>query len=146
MNEKIRSSLPLFPKRKRGQAIIEIGIILLFLIPLVLGALDLGRVIYSHIAVTNAAREGAYYLSNHPDKPGDVWGVVYSEAKNSGIAKADLDGMTVAPSIVSDPNNSDPSNGKPMKIARVQVTVTITGFYFSKSYSIYKTASMMVVR
>jgi Flp pilus assembly protein TadG len=49
--------------RHRGQALVELALILPVLLFLLLGALDLGRVFYSKIAVTDAAKEGALVAS-----------------------------------------------------------------------------------
>jgi PKD repeat protein len=43
----------------RGQALVELALILPILLMFVAGAVDLGRVFYGQITVTNAAREGA---------------------------------------------------------------------------------------
>jgi PKD repeat protein len=52
--------------RSRGQALVELALILPFLILLVAGAVDLGRVWYSQITITNAAREGAMEAAVSP--------------------------------------------------------------------------------
>jgi len=52
-------------KKTRGQSLVEFALILPILLLLVLGALDIGRIITTKIAVTNAAREGANYLSRN---------------------------------------------------------------------------------
>jgi Flp pilus assembly protein TadG len=53
--------------RTVGQALVELALILPVLLILVLGAVDLGRVFYSQITVTNAAREGALEAARNPD-------------------------------------------------------------------------------
>ena len=52
--------------RSRGQALVELAIILPVLLLLMLAALDLGRIFYARIAVENAAREGAMEASVNP--------------------------------------------------------------------------------
>jgi Flp pilus assembly protein TadG len=47
----------------KGQALVELAILLPVLLFLLLGALDLGRVFYSQITITNAAKEGALLAS-----------------------------------------------------------------------------------
>ena len=88
--------LPLFQSRKRGQALVEMAITLPILLLLVVGALEMGRMIYSYIVITNAAREGAYYLSYNPDNYGDFIQVVLNESKNSGIPES---AITVLPPL-----------------------------------------------
>lgn len=48
-----------------GQSLVEFALVLPILLILVLGAMDIGRIITTKIAVTNAAREGANFLSRN---------------------------------------------------------------------------------
>lgn len=48
-----------------GQAVLEMVLVLPLLLLLIVGSLELGRLFFLKITVTNAAREGAYYLSMH---------------------------------------------------------------------------------
>jgi len=50
----------------RGQALVELALILPVLLLLLLGAIDFGRVFYSQITVNDAAREGALEGSRNP--------------------------------------------------------------------------------
>ena len=47
----------------RGQSLVELALVLPVLLLLVLAAVDLGRIFFARIAVSNAAREGAYEAS-----------------------------------------------------------------------------------
>lgn len=49
----------------KGQSLIEMAIMLPLLLMLVITTIELGRLFYTQIVITNAAREGAYYLSTH---------------------------------------------------------------------------------
>ena len=51
--------------KSRGQSLLEFALVLPLLLVLVLGAMDFGRMFYTKIVLTNAAREGANYLSYH---------------------------------------------------------------------------------
>jgi hypothetical protein len=51
---------------RRGSATIELAILLPLLLTIALICVDFGRFVHGYIAVTNAAREGAYYGSLHP--------------------------------------------------------------------------------
>ena len=59
-------------RRKRGQALAEMAVMVPFLVIGMMGMLDLGRAFYYQIAITNAVREGArfavqpYYLGLNP--------------------------------------------------------------------------------
>ncbi len=50
-------------RRHRGQSLVELAFILPVMLLLLLGAIDLGRVMYSQITITNAAKEGALVAS-----------------------------------------------------------------------------------
>lgn len=84
--------------KSRGQAFVEMALILPLLLLLVVGAIELGRVYFAKIVITNAAREGAYYLSMHTDDsicPGSCYAqtlqTVKDEANNSGMALTDAE-------------------------------------------------------
>ena len=52
--------------RSRGQALVELALVTPVLLVLLLGAVDLGRLFYARITVTNAAREGAMMAAKEP--------------------------------------------------------------------------------
>ena len=52
--------------RSRGQALVELALVTPVLMVLLLGAVDLGRLFYAQITVTNAAREGAMMAAKEP--------------------------------------------------------------------------------
>jgi Flp pilus assembly protein TadG len=75
-----------------GQSLIELALLLPLIIVLVISAIELGRLFYTHTVITNAAREGAYYLSIHPTDYDSGTGAApktlqaaQREASNSGI-------------------------------------------------------------
>jgi len=55
------------PHGERGQGLVELALVIPVLVIIVVGALDLGRVFFSVITVTNVSREGARYLILHTD-------------------------------------------------------------------------------
>jgi hypothetical protein len=62
--------LPFVRRRRRvsrGQALVEMAIILPVLLLLLLMAIDLGRVFFGWVGLQNAARIGANYAAIHPD-------------------------------------------------------------------------------
>lgn len=89
-------------KKSKGQAFAEMALILPLLLLLVISSIELGRVFYAKIVITNAAREGVYYLSLHRDDSNDGFAntiqTVKDEANNSGLALATSD---ITPSICS---------------------------------------------
>jgi Flp pilus assembly protein TadG len=54
-------------RREKGQSLLEFALILPVLLIVLAGVLDLGRLYYSYIAVTDAAAEGATYAAMPPD-------------------------------------------------------------------------------
>jgi hypothetical protein len=48
-----------------GQSLVEFALVLPLLLLLILGAMDIGKIITTKIAVTNAAREGANFISRN---------------------------------------------------------------------------------
>jgi PKD repeat protein len=51
---------------RRGQALVELALLLPVMLLLLVAAADLGRIFYARIAVTNAARAGALEAGRHP--------------------------------------------------------------------------------
>ena len=49
--------------RSRGQSVVELAIVAPVFLLLMLTAIDLGRLLYSQITITNAAKEGALVAS-----------------------------------------------------------------------------------
>lgn len=48
---------------QRGQGMVELAVILPLLLIILLGTIDLGRALYTYVALTNAAREAARYAA-----------------------------------------------------------------------------------
>ncbi len=96
--------------RSRGQSIVELALILPVMMLLVASALDLGRMFYSQITITNAAREGVYEAAYSPTSfqanaacnaaDNRVMCRVLSEAKGSfvEVQKADVS-LTCTPAV-----------------------------------------------
>lgn len=72
-------------QRSRGQALIEFALVLPILLLLILGAMDIGRLFTTKIVLTNAAREGANYLSRNIDDYSGTWQAIQEEGSYSGI-------------------------------------------------------------
>jgi len=80
-------------KWQKGQSLLEMVLILPLLLVLIIGAVEFGRLFYTKIVITNAAREGAYYLATHPSDYDGATGTAPNtviaaqlEANNSGIS------------------------------------------------------------
>lgn len=85
------ASIPSRRRRSRGQSLVELALILPVLLFLVAGALDLGRVFFATITVTNAAREGAMQAAKTPDDNTAIRTRAQFEAQNSGVTIAAAD-------------------------------------------------------
>jgi hypothetical protein len=60
---------------RRAQSLVEFALVLPLLLILLLGGIDLGRVFFGSVALTNASRVGANYAALHPlawDTPGNA--------------------------------------------------------------------------
>lgn len=73
----------------RGQSLVEAALLLPILLLLVLGAMDFGRMFYTKIVLTNAAREGANYLAYFRDDIDrgyvDTFTAIQNEADSSNV-------------------------------------------------------------
>jgi hypothetical protein len=54
--------------RRKGQALLEMALMSMFLALLLAGAVDFGRAFYTAVVVSNMAAEGAAYASLNPDR------------------------------------------------------------------------------
>ncbi len=59
--------------RPRGQALVEFALISPLSFLLFIGCLDFGRVFYSAMAITHAARAGTQYGAQNNNTSGDFW-------------------------------------------------------------------------
>ena len=87
-----KNKYPNTTKRPSGQALIEFALVLPLLLVLIIGAIEIGRLFFTKIVVTNAAREGAYYYATNPSST-DLTTLqsraelaARAEAANSGVA------------------------------------------------------------
>src|SRR5688572_30031486 len=55
-----------FGKKQRGQSVVELALVTPMLLFLLIGTLDLGRVFYALMAVSNSAYNGAFHASVTP--------------------------------------------------------------------------------
>ena len=96
MNDNLKSQ----PRKKeRGQNILEFALVLPMLIVVVFGVLDLGRVFFATIGLTNAAREAVRYLTIHPDDVSNSY-AAYWGAKSAAIDEANYSGISINESQV----------------------------------------------
>lgn len=56
-----------FHSREEGQSLVELALMLVFLLILLAGVVDLGRMMFEYLAMRDAAQEGAGYASIYPN-------------------------------------------------------------------------------
>lgn len=88
-------------KQSKGQSLLEMALMIPILLVLIVGAIEFGRLFLTKLVVTNAAREGAYYLSTHSDdydsgsdSAPKTTEAAMNEAANSGIPNVTVDVTT----------------------------------------------------
>jgi Flp pilus assembly protein TadG len=120
--------VPVTPSRdrrrsSRGQSLVELALIAPVFLILLLTAIDLGRLMYSQITITNAAKEGALVASqggtfqaNQPcSDTNDVMCGVLTEAKG-GFIEVDQAKVTLSPAVC-EKNAEYPTSGTPPNVA-----------------------------
>lgn len=74
---------------RKGQTLLELALALVFLMLILAGLTDYGRVYSARIALINAAREGAFYATSNPDDLQGAKERVKQEAAAAGIELSD---------------------------------------------------------
>lgn len=83
-------------RTEKGQSLAELAIVLPLLLLLLLGVFDIGNGFRTYIALSNASREGARWLTIHPDDKAGAVDRVYSEAGSINLGQ-DAIAVTVLP-------------------------------------------------
>ena len=122
-----------FDQKKRkappAQALVEVAIVLPMLLLLALGAMDFGRMFFTKIILTNAAREGANFLAYYPEDKysataySATYAIISDEISSSGV---------VNPSLVStDPpvNCCTPGDYVEITVRITDIPLIFGGFY-----------------
>lgn len=108
-------------KSTRGQSLLEFGLIIMALLLLVVGILDLGRVIYTYSVIFNAAREGARYAILSDAESLDSAGI--TSAAKQHIVGLDPANVHVTVTALADTADLD-EDGITDEVLQVRVTVT----------------------
>jgi Flp pilus assembly protein TadG len=133
---------------ERGQNILEFALVLPMLLIVLFGVLDLGRIFFASISLTNAAREGVRYLTIHPDDVSHdydaFWGsisAVIDEANYSGFSIGETN-------IIVSCSNSDSDDycdsGTPATVSVTYDFDLILGWVLPTPITITRSAVMMV--
>lgn len=76
--------------RERGAALVEAALVLPFVILLLMGIVDFGRVFLAEITLNNAVSEGALFGAQFPGDPGDIQDRVVDAGADLELATGDV--------------------------------------------------------
>lgn len=79
-----------------GQALVEFAVALPLLLTLVIGAVDLGRLVYFAVGASNAAHAGAQYGCQNPASAGDIAGMQTAASNDAADLVGDGKGNLTA--------------------------------------------------
>jgi len=96
---------PLFARRRRrrgrGQALVEFALVFPLLMLLVFALIDLGRVVYAHNAIAEAAREAARWGSVQARSATDIAGIeAHAVAFTTGVSGVSATATCIRPGTV----------------------------------------------
>lgn len=138
---------------KRGQSLVEFALALPLLVLVVFGVLELGRVFFAFIAITNASREGARVYTFWPDstKIADITASVLNEV--GSVPLVDETKIVLPLVIQCGSSYSNVTTDAQLlacpKFEPIRVTVTynhtlIFELFFPKTVILRRSAEMMV--
>lgn len=92
-----KACMPQIRREDRGQALVEMALVVVLLLLLLLGIVDFGRAMHTYVVITNAAREGARYASHFPHYPDGIFSVVADYGAENGITLTEGTNITIIP-------------------------------------------------
>lgn len=99
---------------ERGQSLVEMAMVMPLLLLLALGTADLGLAFRTYIALTNAAREGARWISTHPENPSAAMARIRAEAGRIGLSPDATDDTRIT--VVFEPDRTSYAAGEDVTI------------------------------
>jgi Flp pilus assembly protein TadG len=141
---------PIHRGNQNAQAIVELALILPILLVLIVGALEFGRLWSTKIMLTNAAREGAYYLSTHRTTSSTCDATCVSGTKQSVINDAQDAGTALSTSDITAVISADTNfTGAYKAVVTAQTTISnllILGFLGNADHTLtlHSTVEMMI--
>lgn len=113
---------------RRGQSMVELALILPVIALLLVGSVDLGRVFFAYVRLTNAVKEGALYGAYQPSPSAPVRDQAYTEvAGRLGVNGTDFIINPSAGDVVCFTGLSDQTKACNSVVAGD--TVQVTGHY-----------------
>ncbi|MHB1043539.1 MAG: TadE family protein [Eubacteriales bacterium] len=101
-------------KDKRGQALVELALVLPLLILMIMGIMEFGRIFHSYLLITNAAREGARLgVVHEPDS------VILTRVKDMAVS------LNLTDSQISITPAETNAMGEPLRVRGVPLTVKV---------------------
>lgn len=85
---------------ENGQSMVEFAFSLVILITLVVGIVDVGRALFTYMALRDAAQEGAQYASIHPTAISDIESRV---RYGSDLLQSITDDIVIQVTVIGDP-------------------------------------------
>ena len=131
MNQKTKSNL----RSQRGQSMTEFALSLVFLLTLLAGVVDLGRMFFAYIIIRDAAQEGAVFGSIAPkdDLPTfkneveDRVKAAFTDPSDSSNVPIDITKLNVQTDIIGS-TCASPGNGVQVKVEySVPITMPFLG-------------------
>jgi len=115
------------PPTEKGQSLLELSLVLVFLLILMAGVIDLGRMMYEYLTMRDAAQEGAGYGAAFPSYCAQIEQRIKSNLPDENYAIT----IHVNNKPCSDAWNADKSNEFPIN-GCVGKTVSVTIFHESE--------------
>ena len=133
-------------RSERGQSLLEFALILMVMFFIGVAALDFGRVFFATIVITNASREGARYLTQHPEDSITT----FSGTKTAAVAEAQgsmvnitTDNVTVTYCLLADPLPGC-DKGFPVKVTVDYDFQLSTSIFFPSTLELERSTRMLV--
>lgn len=108
------------PGRARGQALVEMALVLPVFLLLFVGLFDLGSAVFSYNSLTNAAREGARLAIVNQDQASIV------KRAEEQIAVAEIDSPNVTVGFYHDTSDGKPDTSRPCSPPAVGCLAVVT--------------------
>lgn len=121
-------------RREDGAALVEFAIVAPLLVILVFGVVDLGRALYTHVTIQEAAQEGALYGSFAPGNHADTVERVRTSMQNPAIAFGDVAVTCIAP----DPLDPDDTRKIAVRVTHTLDFITPMSSWFGGSVTLDK--------
>ena len=134
-------------RAERGQALLEMGVVLPLVLLLLLGIIEAGRYAELAIVVADSARTGAIYGAQNLAAAANTAGIT-SAAQNDANLGTNLNVNSwsgVLPGAIS-PCTATADSGNPVTYVIVQTSYTATSLFSSKQYTFNGCAQMQVAQ